>query len=283
MGAIQAVAARAEGLSARRVKPSVREAALAYLARGWSVIPIEPRGKRPVVPWLEYQRRLATPHEIEHWFQRWPDANVGVVTGALSGLVVLDVDPRHGGADSLARLEIDHAPLARTIEAATGGGGRHLYFAHPGGAVPNRIAIVPGIDVRGDGGCVVAPPSLHASGGRYAWVPSRSPDEASLALLPRWLLAAGREEGEARGHTLAHWRRLVHHGVDEGARNATLASLAGHLLWHGVDPEVVVELLHAWNRARCRPPLSDDEVLRCVESIVHAHGGGHAAWDRGHR
>jgi hypothetical protein len=257
---------------------SMRAAALAYLARDWSIIPIEPRGKRPVVPWLEYQRRRAAPAEVEGWFERWPDANVGIVTGALSGLVVLDVDVRHGGDDSLAGLERTQGRLAPTVEARTGGGGRHLYFAHPGGTVPNRVALVPGIDLRGDGGCVVAPPSLHASGRRYAWVKGRAPGETALAALPPWILAPpGREEREARGHTLTHWRALVHQGVDAGARNATLASLAGHLLWHQVDPDVVAELLHAWNRVRCRPPLADEEVLRCVQSIVQTHARGHAA------
>lgn len=258
----------------------MRDAAVGYLSRGWSVIPIEPRGKRPVVPWLEYQRRLAAPDEVERWFARWPDANVGIVTGALSGLVVLDVDPRHGGDESLAEFEIEHAPVASTVAAVTGGGGRHLYFAHPGGAVPNRIGLAPGLDLRGDGGCVVAPPSLHASGRRYAWAPSRAPGEAPLAPLPRWLTAVGRDQAARRGHSLDHWRRLVRRGVDEGMRNATLASLAGHLLWHGVDPDVAVEMLHAWNRARCRPPLPDEEVLRCVESIVRTHARGHAAPDR---
>ena len=92
------------------------EAALGYLRRGWSAIPIEPRGKRPLVAWLEFQDRAATPAEVEEWFARWPEANVGIVTGHVSGLVVLDVDPAHGGADSLARLEAAHGPLAATVE-----------------------------------------------------------------------------------------------------------------------------------------------------------------------
>lgn len=270
MGAFQAADRRSEALS-----PSeVRDAALAYLARGWSVIPMQPRGKRPLVLWLEFQQQRAAPARVEHWFRRWPDANVGIVTGALSGVLVLDVDPRHGGADSLAQLEVRHAPMPRTVEAITGGGGRHLYFAHPGGTVPNRAGIGPGIDLRGDGGCVVAPPSLHASGQRYAWAPACSPDDVPLAPFPGWLLATAQDDAETRGHTLARWRTLVRDGVGEGARNATIASLAGYLLWHGVDPEVAAELLHAWNRARCRPPLDDDEVLRCVESIVRTHERG---------
>jgi len=265
-----------EGLGAS----AVRDAALGFVARGWSVVAVEPRGKRPLLPWLEFQRRRATPAEIDRWFGRWPRANVAIVTGALSGLVVLDVDPRHGGAESLAQLEIDHGPLARTVEATTGGGGRHLYFEHPGGQVSNRAALAPGLDLRGDGGCVVAPPSEHASGRHYRWTPGRAPDETTLSPLPPWVLTLGHEQGEPTRHTLADWRDLVREGVDEGSRNATVASLAGHLFWHGVDPEVVAELLHAWNRVRCRPPLPDDEVLSCVDSILRTHRRAQGAPDQ---
>lgn len=248
---------------------AIHDAALAYMARAWSVIPIERHGKRPLVPWLEFQSRLATAEEIEHWFQRWPDANIAVVTGQLSGLVVLDVDPRHGGAAGLAQLVIERGPLPRTVEAVTGGGGRHLYFSHPGAPVANRVGLRPGIDVRGDGGCVVAPPSVHPNGRRYAWAPARSPGAAPLAALPRWLLHP--EGGGHASHPLSHWRQLVHEGVGEGERNATLASLTGHLLRHGVDPQVALELLLAWNRVRCRPPLDDGEVARVVDSITRLH------------
>jgi hypothetical protein len=248
----------------------VHAAALSYRARGWSVIPIEPRGKRPLVPWQEYQSRPARAEEIEAWFTRRKDANVGIVTGAVSGLVVLDVDAAHGGDASLAELELAHGPLPATIEAKSGGGGRHLYFAHPGGEVHNRAGVAPGIDLRGDGGCIVAPPSIHPSGKRYAWRPGRGPDEAQLAPLPAWLLALV-QPGARVGHPLAHWRSLARAGAREGERNNTIASFAGHLLWHGVDAEVALELLLAWNRARCRPPLADDEVASVVASIAGLH------------
>lgn len=247
-----------------------RAAALAYAARGWSVLPIEPGGKRPLVAWTELQQRAATAEEIEAWFRRWPDANVGIVTGRVSGLVVVDVDPRHGGAESLAQAQREHGPLLPTVEAETGGGGRHLYFAHPGGLLRNRVGLLPGIDLRGDGGCVVAPPSLHSSGRRYRWMAGRAPGEVDLAPLPRWLRRSA--PGDApRGHPLSHWRELVRQEILEGTRNNTLASLAGHLLWHGVDAEVVLELLLAFNRLRCRPPLPDDEVVRVVASIARLH------------
>ena len=248
-------------------RAALRAAALAYCARGWSVIPIEPRGKRPLVAWTEFQQRRATVDEITRWFRRWPDGNVAIVTGEVSGIVVLDVDERHGGALSLAELDIELGPIPSTVEVATGGGGRHLYFRHPGGRVSNRVGLRPGIDLRGDGGCVVAPPSVHPSGARYAWVLGRSPEQREIAPLPAWLLT----QSGGGGHPMAYWRQLVREGVPEGERNSTLASLTGHLLWRGVDAQVALELLLAWNRMRCRPPLPDDEVASVVESIARLH------------
>jgi hypothetical protein len=246
-------------------------AALDYVAREWSVIPVEPRGKRPLVAWLEYQERCPTATELAAWFGRWPEANVGIVTGIVSGLVVLDVDARHGGAQSLSALEAAHGPLPRTIAVETGGGGRHFYFSHPGGIVHNKVGLAPGIDLRGDGGCVVAPPSMHPSGRRYAWAPGRAPAQAKLAPLPVWLAQLARPEHGRAGHPLAHWRELTRRRISEGERNNTIASLAGHLFWRGVDAEVVFELLEAWNREHCEPPLTADEVARVVESIAHLH------------
>lgn len=235
------------------------------------MIPIEPRGKRPLVAWLEFQDRPPSAAEVARWFGRWPEANVGVVTGAVSGLVVVDVDERHGGLQSLSTLELAHGPLPFTVEAETGGGGRHFYFAHPGEAVRNKVGLAPGIDLRGDGGCVVAPPSLHPSGRRYAWTLTHSPEEARLALLPLWLWQLVSLEGGHAGHPLAHWRELVRRRIPEGERNNTIASLAGHLFWRGVDAEVVLELLAAWNGAHCDPPLPIEEVARVVESIARIH------------
>jgi hypothetical protein len=249
-------------------------AAASYLARGWSVLPLRRAEKRPLILWEALQQRRADAATLAQWFARWPQANIGIVTGEISNLIVLDVDPKHGGDDSLAELERRFGKLPQTVEARTGGGGRHLYFAHPGGLVLNRVGLRQGIDLRGDGGYVVAPPSRHPSGTLYAWAPGRAPDEIERAALPRWLLFAGRGLAgfapRAR-RSLAAWRSLVHDGVAEGERNTTVASLTGHLLWHGVDAEVALELMLAWNRLRCRPPLSDDEVARVVASITKMH------------
>ncbi len=249
--------------------------ALDYCHRGWSVVPVRPRGKRPLLRWLAFQHRLPGVDEIREWFARWPDANVAIVTGRVSGLIVLDVDPQHHGNASVAALEGEHGALPVTVEAVTGGGGRHVYFAHPGGALGNRAGIAAGVDVRGDGGYVVAPPSVHPSGEPYRWHEQRAPGEVPLAPLPGWLQSMlGGDASGRRGRSIAAWRALIHAGVPAGARNATVASLTGHLLWHGVDAEIAMELLLCWNRVRCRPPLSDDEIIRTVDSITRLHDKG---------
>ena len=166
---------------------SIEEAALEYLRRGWSVIPVREKDKRPAVPWKAYQSKLVSEKTLHDWFTRSPDYNVAVVTGALSGIVVVDVDPRHGGDESLRKLERTHGPLPKTVESITGGGGRHVYFSHPGGLVHNRANIEPGVDLRGDGGCIVAPPSIHPSGKRYRWKKAHAPGDFKLARLPDWL------------------------------------------------------------------------------------------------
>ena len=159
-------------------------AALDYADRGWAVLPIHSTNGRGCScgqgdcpspgkhPRTMHGVNEATIDEatIREWWSRWPGSNIGIATGAVSGIVVLDIDPRHGGEDSLARLH-DGEPPGQTLQTRTGGGGLHFYFLHPGDTVRNRAGLMPGIDLRGDGGFVVAPPSVHVSGGQYQWLP----------------------------------------------------------------------------------------------------------------
>jgi hypothetical protein len=161
------------------------EVALRYAEHGWPVVPLHTPsvsacscrtdtcsspGKHPRLT-RGLHDASADGDQIRAWWRRWPDANVGVVTGAASGLVVLDIDLPDGPA-SLARLTEEHGPLPATCEQRTGSGGRQLLFAHPGHPVSNRTRVEPGIDVRGDGGYIVVPPSLHAEqGGDIAGLP----------------------------------------------------------------------------------------------------------------
>ena len=132
---------------------------------------------------------------VAEWWLRWPGANVGICTGARSGLLVLDVDVEHGGVAALEALVRERGPLPKTPEAWTGGGGRHYYFLHPGVSVRNSAGrLGDGLDVRGDGGDVVAAPSLHVTGRPYRWI--RQLGDTRLAEPPPWLYADVRE---ARG------------------------------------------------------------------------------------
>jgi hypothetical protein len=250
-------------------EPGCLAAALDYAMRGWSVVPVRPRAKSPLIAWQAFQDRHADAEEIRGWFARWPDANIGIVTGPISRLVVLDVDPAHGGEQSLLDWQ-QRGPLPPTLEAVSGGGGRHLYFMSADPALRNRVGLLPGIDLRARGGLIVAPPSRHPSGARYCWRDGRGPAERPALPLParlhRWL-----HERVPRGRPLSHWRSLVHDGVAEGARNDTIASLCGHLLWHGVDPEIAQDILLAWNSTHCRPPLDDAEVAGVVANIARLH------------
>lgn len=173
--------------------------ALGYAARNWPVFPCraadEETGDHDPETGELIIRAVKTPytgtgfkaatkrdHILQRWWTDWPDAMIGVPTGEPIGAWVLDIDPRHGGEATLAALEAEHAPLPRTRIATTASGGRHYYFRHVAG-VRNRGNLGPGIDVRGDGGYVIAPGSATAAGGLYAWA-----DECEPAEAPQWLL-----------------------------------------------------------------------------------------------
>jgi putative DNA primase/helicase len=195
---------------------------------------------------------------VRQWWARWPDANVGVATGAASGLVVLDVDPRNGGDESLRDLEARYGPLADTVTALTGGGGCHYYLSLPPGAAIRSRRLLPGVELKAEGGYVVAPPSLHPSGRRYEWELGHAPDELPLSPLPPWLLS---EPERRRGW---EW-----HGepIPEGQRHNHLLSLAGRLRADGLSEEAIEAALAAENERRCAPPLPLEEVRRVAQSM----------------
>lgn len=166
-------------------------AALEYADIGWQVLACTPHSKEPLYRRLPHGVKDATtdPELIRSWFTEDPDANLGVRCGSASGLVVLDVDPRHGGTESLARLIAEHGPLPDTVTCQTGGGGVHFYFAHPG--TPLKAWKADGLELRIENLYVLAPPSLHPSGTPYRW--SVSPFEMRPAPLPACLLKPKRE------------------------------------------------------------------------------------------
>ena len=225
-------------------------------------------------PWLNRWKDIATtePAQIERWTRRFRGCNWGVVTGDKSGVVVVDIDPRNGGDETLVGLPA----LPSTWCVQTGGGGQHYYFRHPGDgpiSCDNTGKVGRGIDVKADGGYVVLPPSGHVSGRPYAWDVDAHPDEAALADLPAWVRERI-ERPASKPHEPINWPALFEAPVTEAgsgpsARGKAIAQRAGHLLCRGCDPHVVLDVLLGWNVRRCDPPLGEAEVTKIVTSIVN--------------
>jgi hypothetical protein len=171
---------------------ALADAAVAYASRGRRVFPCWPRTKAPAGTVAPHGVLDATtdPERIRAWWVATPNANVAIATGRVSDFVVLDVDPRNGGEESLEEVESRYGRLPETPVALTGGGGSHTLFRHPGGVMPNRVALggYAGIDLKGDGGYIIAPPSIHPNGRGYAWNVLLHPADVPMAPCPKWLL-----------------------------------------------------------------------------------------------
>lgn len=224
--------------------------ARAYARRGWAVLPC--RGKVPAGDLVPHGVKDAStdPATLEQWFAD-PSLNVGV---SCERLAVLDVDPRSDDRGrALHALLGDLGDLPGSApRVATGGGGVHVWFAGPvRGSKPR-----PWLDLKGAGGYVVAPPSVHPDTGRvYTFT---SEPSGPLPELPE----------RFRGHAGAPARPPEHYAAlaaaehGEGARHVTLASLTGHLLRAGVDPRTAWPLIEAWSARHLRPPLPAEQVER---------------------
>lgn len=225
-------------------------------------------------PLTEHGCKDATkdPPQLRSWWKRWPEANAAIATGLVSGVLLLDIDPRHAGDTSLAELEAKHGKLPGTPRVLTGGGGAHIWFKYPDDTpIPNSAGrLGSGIDVRGDGGYVIAPPSVHASGNLYRWEISARIDELPLAEVPRWLLRLllAPAVGDIRQKNLATGRvdfARVAAGLTEGERDWELFRLACALRRRGYD-RALVEAVVLDAASRCRPPFPAHLALRKVSS-----------------
>jgi hypothetical protein len=207
------------------------------------------------------------------WELRVPEANLGVRT---EKLVVIDVDPRHGGDESFTVLEREQE-FPPTWRALTGGGGEHILFACPDGVeIANVVAklmdeppLGPGIDVRARGGYIVAPPSRHISGRVYAWSVDHHPADVPLAPAPAWLIErlTRRSTNGGKGHDPAQWAARKAGMISE-YREKAIAEMAGKLLRAvSLDPAFVATLVHDWNACHCDPPLPEHKVQTILDSI----------------
>lgn len=271
--------------------PSTHDAGRWYIRQGWAVLPLwgmtgylcqcgspgcKSPGKHPIPRLVPNGLKQATQDQdtFRQWANAFPDMNIGIVTGTISGIVVLDIDSGpdttedNDGFIPFAELQQKHGNVDDTIAVQTGGGGLHLYFRHPGEAVRNSAGTLgKGLDVRGDGGYVVAPPSIHANGARYVWDADGHPRKRKPAPLPWWITLRSSTAPPPAAPSRPTF--LSSHGpVQEGGRNVHLASWAGVYRSKGHTEQDILTKLLRRNEQDCNPPLTVEEVATIAASYA---------------
>lgn len=231
------------------------DAAVHYATeRGWPCFPCVPDAKRPATP-NGLHDATKDPGRLRSIWKY--GANLGVRTGEASGIFALDVDVKDGasGRESLEQLQHEHGALPVTLTNATPTGGSHLLFRHPTHTLGNRAGLLPGLDVRGDGGYIVVPPSV-IGGCSYHWIN----EDEQIAEAPAWLVALISASADSKldlGAVLA--------GVSQGARNDQLFRYAAKLRGDDFAPDDARRLVLDM-AARCAPPMDPEEALACLAS-----------------
>ena len=230
--------------------------ALDYLGLGYSPIPIMRGEKFPTLKWAEYQKRKATQAEITRWFTEDPDSNVGIVTGKISGITVIDVD----GPEGLHSLDT-HAIVLPATYVVRSPKGMHFYYKYQ--PAPYTVAgLLPNVDVRNDGAVICAPPSKTANG---TYEVHRN---LPLGVLGD-ALPAHRKPVLGRSDRADNWLvDLLDKGAPLGQRNGDLARLSGYFQSRNIPMDVIQAVMRCWNDSRCSPPLPESEL----ESVVHSVG-----------
>jgi hypothetical protein len=254
-------------------KNTTLECATYYISQRWQVLPLhtivngkctcktpscESPGKHPYSPLVPNGSKDATTNRqtIEQWFNGKTPLNIGICAGKNSGLVLLDVDPEHGGRESLKT----YPKITDTLEVTTGSGGSHYYFRHPQNQEVRNSAgkLGPGLDVRGHHGYVVAPPSKHISGGTYKWV--IDPRAVELSTCPEWIITSNTKQKNLNTES----SQLI----TKGRRDNFLTSFAGTMRRRGASAKSIYAALVEENKTRCQPPLPDNDLKRIANSIA---------------
>lgn len=231
-----------------------------YLGHEWSVMPVEPGGKKPLVDWKSYQGERCAESDLSAWWDKWPKANVGVITGKISGVTVVDIDTAKGQETIAPYVKDLKTPTAKTQK-----GGTHLYFQYVPG-LTNSVRRLDGVDLRNDGGFVVAPPS-RGMWGNYEWVPGLELGIVSLAPMPPALVEAFKNPAK-QGEAAQPARVVDASAFDQGKRNDTLFHYALALSRGGHATEAeLASMLEPLNKL-CRPPLPASDLLTIVRSAL---------------
>lgn len=256
---------------------AILDAALEYAEAGYAVIPVKRSDKAPYTP---NGLTAATTNQaaIRQWWEWWPDANVAIVCGNVSGgIVVVDVDVKgKNGFGSISYWEAQHGDFPETAVVHTGSGGKHYYFhVDNPEAFKNRVETLPGVDIRGDGAYVVAPPSVHENGKMYTWrhgVSCTERDEVAeanesvLELLNR----NPKDSAAQKQQDAANRQRTDMHHVQEGQRNDTLFRFASKMVGSGISRDAALEAART-EIATWENPLPDFEIVKTVNSAYDSY------------
>lgn len=240
--------------------------ALKYQEMAFSVIPVQ-KNKKPYIAWEKYQQERASIEQIKEWWEKYPTANVGVVTGVISGIDVIDID----SSEALTALETFLPENLITPIAKTPGGGWHYY--HKSTGLGNSVGFIKDCDFRGIGGYIVAPPSQGENEKPYAWLTSLSIFELMPADIPENIIkllksaARGTQDSSDTQQPLpsSDWLARAMRGVKAGERNAIGAEIAGYWI-NKVPQKDVLTILRSWNQSNA-PPLPDNDIITIVNSI----------------
>ena len=251
---------------------NMMQAALDYAARGFAVFPVNQRNKKPHTPHGCLDAKT-DPGAIRFWWTKWKDAAIGIATGSVSGgLIVVDLDEDDDkgldGYQALKTWEKDHGEFPDTWRSVTGRGGYHIFFRSKK-IYHNRAGVLDGVDVRGEGGYVIAPPSLHPNGRRYEW--EISPDEEHLAEVTKSvdeLLTYGDAQDGEFGQ-----RFELPNQIATGTRNDTLFKYACSLQSKGVPNDAIVDYVRMANKMRCDDPLEDEDIDQIISSALRYEKG----------
>lgn len=231
---------------------------------GWAVFPVSASTKKPLTPHGCKDAKKDS-GAIKAWWKRHPDASIGVATGAISNLIVIDEDIDEdkdlNGYQEVTQWERINGNLPETVRAITGRGGSHLYFKYTGNDIKNRAGILEGVDVRGEGGYVIAPPSYHPNGTQYQW--EDDPEEIPLAEVDDTV-----KKFLEIGHSATTNTFKLPQVIHSGQRNATLYKLACSLQARGLEDDTILQTIIKENQTKCEEPLPDNELFTIVQSAL---------------
>ena len=244
------------------MRESLKEWALYYASMGLAVFPLRPKDKRPATV-NGCKAATTNKEQIAGWWDKHPDSNIGIATGRLSGgLVVidLDIDENKGvnGYDSLKAWQRENGELQETWQSITGRGGYHLLYMSAS-THKNRVGLYEGIDIRGDGGYIVAPPSIHPNGRKYEW--EQGPDEIAIAQADRRVadLLNGTVSKKQEKQDFPPMEK-----IPEGCRTDAMVRLVGRLKGDGLADESIRAAVRSENEKLCVPPLTERELEKTV-------------------